>query len=477
MKKTLSLLMVFVICLSICACSNKSESESRNKDENTTNLEDYYDKETANDIFNESDEDVFDYDDKNEAKSKLTSFNKKGTIEETVILDEKGIKITATELNYTSYSANLDITIENNSDKDLSFVCSSIGHSCTSINGYMTSAGYMNCDVSVGKKANETIQFNYDELQIYGINEIADIALSFDISDNEYNHMEFNFNQIKTSLYDSHNYNYNYYQTAINDRNIKEEYNYDIIQFSKNVIYDKNDIAIVSNCVMDINKNSKLIIEIKNNSENQVHIAAEDIGINGLIVSSSTWDSVTIKPKKTGFIDIDTDMILKKEYMDVYGIKDIGSISFSIREDDDYDNVVPIEIKIQGTKATFNSDGNKVYDKGGIIITSKTILNSQSDYSNYTNLFLLITNNSGKTISIDDAYDTLSINGYMTDYYFSAVELDNGRSAMLKIELLESSLENNKIESVDDITEAEIKFIIEDEHYNDIDKPILKMTF
>lgn len=58
------------------------------------------------------------------------SFSCEGIIEETVMVDESDIKITATDLCYTDYAVQLNLTIENNSDKDLSFVSGSIGYSC-----------------------------------------------------------------------------------------------------------------------------------------------------------------------------------------------------------------------------------------------------------------------------------------------------------------------------------------------------------
>ena len=63
-------------------------------------------------------------------------FKTSATIEETVLVDEGGVKITATGLTYTNYSVDLALTIENNSGKNLSFVTGSLGYSCNSVNGY-----------------------------------------------------------------------------------------------------------------------------------------------------------------------------------------------------------------------------------------------------------------------------------------------------------------------------------------------------
>ncbi len=99
----------------------------------------------------------------------LGSFNKSASLDETVMVDENGVKITATGLNYTDHSVDLELSIENSSGKDLSFSSGTMGYHCNSINGYMVSDGYLNCDVADGKKANETISFSYDALMLYVI--------------------------------------------------------------------------------------------------------------------------------------------------------------------------------------------------------------------------------------------------------------------------------------------------------------------
>ena len=113
----------------------------------------------------------------------LDPFNVNVTLDDTVLVDEDGVKITATGLAYTAYSVDLGLTIENNSGKDLSFVSGSLGYSCNSVNGYMVDDGYLNCDVGNGKKANDIISFSYDTLMLYGIDEIADLEIGISMTD------------------------------------------------------------------------------------------------------------------------------------------------------------------------------------------------------------------------------------------------------------------------------------------------------
>lgn len=61
------------------------------------------------------------------SEAKAVSFSGTGTIENTVLVDEKNVKITADNLTYSAYQTTMDLLIENNSDQDLSVISGSIG--------------------------------------------------------------------------------------------------------------------------------------------------------------------------------------------------------------------------------------------------------------------------------------------------------------------------------------------------------------
>lgn len=145
----------------------------------------------------------------------LPIFQKTATVTETVLVDECDVRITATELSYSDYSAELALTIENNSEKDLSFTSNTVGYGCNSVNGYMVKDGYLNCDVAAGKKANDTISISYDTLMLYGIFEIADMEIGFNISDSDYNHIYSGVGQVRTSASDGYAYDLPSYRESI----------------------------------------------------------------------------------------------------------------------------------------------------------------------------------------------------------------------------------------------------------------------
>lgn len=361
---------------------------------------------------------------------KLGTFSKSAALAETIMVDESGVKITATRLSYNNYAVELELTIENNSGKDLSFISGSMGYSCNSVNGYMVADGYLNCDVANGKKANDAISFSYDALMLYGISEIADIEIGFDISDDDYNHTYTGPRQVKTSVFGSYDYSKEFYQETITSRAAMNTFTYDITYFSQDNLYNENGVKLLSSGLM-VNRDgdTALLMELENTTNEIVYVSTSDIALNGLIVTSSTWSSDAINPGKRCIVDVDISSVLDSEYWEIYGIKTIDSVSLSLTQrNSDGNNIteaVPVNIIVPNTKSEFDASGTEVYNANGLRIVSKTVLEDSSEYSADMYVLLLAENSSGKKLSIDDVYDSLSVNGFMTDYSYYSKELRN----------------------------------------------------
>lgn len=325
-------------------------------------------------------------------------FQKTASIEETILYNSDDILITATELGYTDYSADISVVIENNSGKDLTFISNSIGYSCNSVNGYMIADGYINSSVAAGKKANETLSLSYDMLRLYGIFEIADIEIGFDISDDEYNHIYTGPCQIRTSIADQYDYQrQSYRETAVSD-GAAGYFGYTIPYFSDKALYDQGGIKVASSLFMEKNDDgSAVLLEVENNAEQSVRATMADIYLNGLGVYSGTWSSMNINPGKKGILDLDFSTLLADELRDAYGIQSVGTVTLTMEFE--------------------NQEGEKIGDP---------------------------------------AYDSLAVNGYMMDSIISPVNIKGGSSAIMKIQLWQSDLEKNSIEDISDISQVEI---------------------
>ena len=254
--KFLSMLLVVTLLATLAACSDPTTPN--------TPAEESPGKNSSSDNSNSGDQ-------LTQADETLGLFNVDATLEETVMVDEGGVKITATGLTYTDYSVDLDLTIENNSGKTLSFVSGSLGYSCNSINGYMVNDGYLNCDVSDGKKANDSISFNYDTLMLYGIDEIADMEIGFSMTDDEYNTIYSGPRQLKTSAYDTHDYSTDHYQETITSRAAMSTYGYEMACFSNDALYDENGVKLLSSGIIkNGDGETALLLELENTTDSMV---------------------------------------------------------------------------------------------------------------------------------------------------------------------------------------------------------------
>lgn len=475
MKRLLIIALALTLVLNFSACGTYSDAPPQNDNneslytEQSTSVSEIETKYTTSEAVTET------------HKKTLGEFFETAEIEETVMIDENEVKITATGLKYTSYSVELELDIENNSDKALSFISGSLGYSCNSVNGYMISDGYLNCDIAAGKKANDSISFSYDGLMLYGITYISDIEIGFYTSDDDYNYTYYTPRQIKTSAFERHDYSKNCYQETISSDAAMNTYNYDITYFSTDNLYNENGVKLISSGIMvNHDGDAILLVELENTNDSMINISIADIAINGLTVCSSNWSSNTVNAGKRCIVDVDLSSALDSEYWYIYGIKEVGLVSFSLKQrdanGDDITEKMPIEIAVPGTTAEYDASGKEVYNSNGLRIVAKTVIEDSLKYSSDMYILLLAENISDTPLYIDDVYNSLSVNGYMTDYSYYGQEIKSGESAVIEIKLWESSLESNNIKFVSDIKEVEIGFKIKIGR-DTIDEPTVTILF
>lgn len=409
-------------------------------------------------------------------------FVSEGKIEETVMVDESDIKITATELSYTDYDIRLNLTIENNSDKDLSFTSGSMGYGCNAINGYMIQGGYMNADVSAGKNTNETIRFNLDELSVYGITKIADIQVGFRITDDSYDVIYQGKGKVKTSLEASYNYKVDTFAENLKSKAIEKLTGCSVNYYSDENLYDQSGVKIVSEALIT-NKDGEqvILIEIENDSSELVYCTTIDIALNKMIVYSALWTSDAVAPHTRCVASLSPLSLLDERYWELFGISEIGEISFTFAGTDgawtEVTSPQEISIALKKKVSPVNNKGDEVYNENGIRIISKGLMEDTSEYSEDINMLFLVENNSAQIIEIDDSFDSLSVNGYMVDYMIGSREIPAGKCALVDVEIDDSSLQDSGIAGITGIAETEMTFEIRDGNYNVIAEPTVLVKY
>lgn len=153
----------------------------------------------------------------------------------------------------------------------------------------MVDDGYLSADVAAGKKANETISFSVDMLALYGITEIADIQVGFDIKDADYEGFQTGVCKVETSAAGSYDYKTDTFIKAMKSEVLEELYEFKVEVFLEEEMYNEGDIRVVSEPLVT-NKDGEqiLFLEVENNSSEMVYGVTADICINGLAVCSST---------------------------------------------------------------------------------------------------------------------------------------------------------------------------------------------
>lgn len=244
-------------------------------------------------------------------------------------------------------------------------------------------------------------------------------------------------------------------------------YGYEMLHFSQDSLYDRNGVKLLSSSVMKNSDGSTaLLLELQNTTDSMVYISTSDIAINGLTVEPSTWSSDAVNPGKSRIVDVQLSSVLDPETWDVYGIGDVGSVSVTLGQKNGEGREIapktPIEIVVPGANAGYDATGTEIYNKDGLRIIAKAVMEDSASYSDEMYMYLLAENRSGKTLSVSDQYNSLSVNGYMTDCIGFTQELEDGQAAVLSIWLMSSSLEQNQIASPEEIQEIEFTLEVKD---------------
>lgn len=416
-----------------------------------------------------------------EEQTEKADFNTEGIIEETVLIDENDIKVTATELNYTKYDAELSIVIENNSDKNFSFFAGTLGYSCNSVNDYMVSDGYFHVTVDAGKKAKEVLKFSLKQLQAYGITEIADIQIGIATTDDDYEDVYYEPKQIKTTLADSYDYETDTYQAAMKDKVIEDLFGYTIPYYEEDELYNQNGLRIVSEAMIETDEGEKAVfLEVVNDSSEMLCCSLEDMVINNIAVSEGIWRSDFINPKSRGIIQLEISPMLEPAWYELFGISEIESLGFKVRtKDKNYEKLgeaQEADIVFNDSQSKPDTSGAELYNSGGIRIVSKGIVEDPSEYSDDIHMLMLVENNSNETVGIKEVYDTMSINGFMADGIFHSIKVPKGMYGIVDVSFSENyGLEEAGIDGYEAIENIEVTLDIQNEKGNSIEEASVKV--
>lgn len=235
------------------------------------------------------------------------------TVEETVLLEQDGIKITATGMDDGLLGTELKLLIENDSSTNLTFQARN-----ASVNGYMVDT-MMSEDVAAGKKSNTSLTFSTSGLKDCGIDTIANMEFSFHIftTDGWDDFLDSDIISLDTSAAGSYTQNYD---------------------DSGEVFYDKDGIKIIGKGLSSNDSffGPGLIVYIENNSSKNFTVQVRDTSVNGFMIDTSMSEDVIVGKKAI------TAVTFFSSSLEENGITDITSIetSFHVFDMESWDTIV-----------------------------------------------------------------------------------------------------------------------------------------
>ena len=234
------------------------------------------------------------------------------TIEEQVLVEQDGIKITALEYVKDSiWGEGIKVLIENDSEKDVTVGCDAL-----IVNDYMI-RDLFGEEVAAGKKSNDVIYLSSSELKAAGIETVGRIEIYFHAYDAESYDRIFTTDcvEIETSAIDN-------MDTTANDEGTE--------------LYNEGGIRIIGKTV-DENSfwGTAILLYIENESGRNVGISVDDMSVNGFMLTP--YFSTTVYDGKKAVDDI----TLMSSELEENGITSIDEVElkFHIYDNDSYETV------------------------------------------------------------------------------------------------------------------------------------------
>lgn len=242
-------------------------------------------------------------------------------IEETVLLDHDGVKVTALEYTTDEWGDDaIKILIENNSSESVTVTCDDVF-----VNGFVFT-GWLYATVPAGKKDYDTIEFSYETLAEAGIREIGTVEVQLYTYDPDSLEIIYTADmvEIRTSRYNV---------MDVFPDNVGEE------------LYNDNGLVLYGRYCEDDWGNTGVLIYAENNSGMDIELECTELSVNGFMIESWYFEDI-MNGRKTL-----STMTFYQDDLDESGIDVIEEIEcvFEASEPDEWETLFttqPIRISV-----------------------------------------------------------------------------------------------------------------------------------
>lgn len=243
------------------------------------------------------------------------------------------------------------------------------------------------------------------------------------------------------------------------------------VTIEEQVLFEQDGIVVTAQeYVTDSIWGDGIKLLLENNSDKTVMVGCNAVIVNNYMLTD-LFASEVAAGKKANEV-----LYLSSSELEAAGIESVGQIEmyFHVSDSESYETIFNTDCVTIQTSEYANMDttpadaGTELYNANGIRIVGKTV-----DENSFwgTAILLYCENNSGKNIGI--SVEEMSINGFMMNPLFSTTIYD-GKMSIDDITILSTDLEENGIESIEDV---ELNFHIYDAESYDTIADAEKITF
>lgn len=262
-------------------------------------------------------------------------------IDEAIIYDENGVKITVLNLEYGNYDAKLNVKFENTSDKEIDISSETLGYSCNSINGYMIDDGWCSVTLQPDETVEDDLKFSYNAMAIYGIKEIAYFEVGFSIHDDDFNYTYTGPIKICTDAFDSYKYDENSYRNAIQNKLFKVNYGLELTKFDEETYFNEVNVSIDSiACVKKEDESTTILIETRNKNEQPLFVSISEVEVNDICAYEYNWSVTQLNGNSMHVDTLDLESLVRMSDNETLQNDEISKVSFVVTVKNEAGNVV-----------------------------------------------------------------------------------------------------------------------------------------
>lgn len=412
------------------------------------------------------------------------------TIEKTVLWDANNVKITAQELNFTQLServsyAEVELLIENNNETSAKVIAGSQGYCCNAINGYMVFDGHFNENVRAGESITTTMKFFLGDLAVYGIGDVAEIQVGFDIEIEDGEEIFTGPQMIKTSVAESYDPTKNTYQETLTGEALGQNTEYVLAAFIEKNVSLMEGVELVSGAlVIDEDGEAQLFLEVRNNTEEELRCNGISLDVNNLNVDG--WDMIKyfIAPGCTCVLQYEVEgYYIPYSYWEAFGMTSLDKIDITLKLTDreNLNELAQQEVSFAfgGTEPVVDTTGTEVYNQDGIRIVSKGVFaDAPEDVENFCWVLLVESDYPEMLMLKQQQGSYLYVNGVKqggyVDYAFYPVNFEQGKYTAAYVSMDTEVLAEQGIDEITDIETLEIGIVFETLKNKDVAKATIK---